>query len=455
MLRLCYQFDIQNTIVRFELRKLFQKSSVILKNRLTDSVLDKNIVDTENNSDIKKEFIKGSKFEIEVAEYLSSKQCLKDIKSMIPEKYTRKRYKYPDSQFVVDKDIAEELISLIKPKLLEDSTCHIFEINPGPGAITEQLLQCDIKNLRIFESDSNFISNLNVLSMLNKKTTPITQYNFLLTSALVYKDKFDNNGRFDSIMSDIQHKKWEDSPAVKIIGVIPPAFRGGTDLVRYLIYNIIFQTGLVLYGRPELFVVMQPSSYLQITSNNKDSHIVYRSSSVLFSLFFESEILRKIPKKCVFPWSFRNSSKRLSPIHKILATDKEFLYFVRVTPHADLLTKIKPELLKPLWYFLRHHMISRRNRVIETIENWIPGCGPRLIAEGITLFTEFGDLTPQEILHIFKLFASWPEFNSCPFLSSMETALLKMENPGCVDVLEDEDSEEVVEENGKTKQVKL
>lgn len=85
--------------------------------------------------------------------------------------------------------------------------------------------------------------------------------------------------------------------------------------------------------------------------------------------------------------------------------------------------------------------------------NWIPGCGPRLISEGLTIFTEFGDLTPSELLNVFNCFVSWPEFNSCPFLASMESTLLKMESPGYENSLEDEfddnDIEEVVSKNKK------
>jgi dimethyladenosine transferase 2 len=48
--------------------------------------------------------------------------------------------------------------------------------------------------------------------------------------------------------------------------------------------------------------------------------------------------------------------------------------------------------------------------------------------DGMTIFTEFGDLTPQEILSVFHKFVSWPEYSICPFLASMETTFMKMES---------------------------
>lgn len=50
---------------------------------------------------------------------------------------------------------------------------------------------------------------------------------------------------------------------------------------------------------------------------------------------------------------------------------------------------------------------------------WIPGCGIRLIAKDYTIFTQFGDLTPAQIMELFKEFKTWPEYNESNFLTSM------------------------------------
>nr|CAD7425591.1 unnamed protein product [Timema monikensis] len=128
------------------------------------------------------------------------------------------------------------------------------------------------------------------------------------------------------------------------------------------------------------------------------------------------------------------SHKGLNPPHfnraygLINRIDSDFMYLVKITPRRDLFENIGPaNNLQPLWYFVRHHMTSRRKRIIPELERWIPNCGPRLIMRGINIFTEFGDLTPHEILLIFQDFSSWPEYPMCTFPASVETALLKME----------------------------
>lgn len=40
--------------------------------------------------------------------------------------------------------------------------------------------------------------------------------------------------------------------------------------------------------------------------------------------------------------------------------------------------------------------------------------------ERITIFTEFGELTPSQILTLFNEFVNWPEFQQSPFLQTME-----------------------------------
>lgn len=69
----------------------------------------------------------------------------------------------------------------------------------------------------------------------------------------------------------------------------------------------------------------------------------------------------------------------------------------------------------------------------------MPGCGTRLISKGLTIFDQFGDLTPFQILDIFLYFSSWPEFSTSPFLHSMETKLMRMEEPGHNDDIEDDE----------------
>lgn len=49
---------------------------------------------------------------------------------------------------------------------------------------------------------------------------------------------------------------------------------------------------------------------------------------------------------------------------------------------------------------------------------FVPGCGPKLIKEGFDICTKFKDLTPRQLLDLFKLYKSWPEYDENAFSST-------------------------------------
>lgn len=66
--------------------------------------------------------------------------------------------------------------------------------------------------------------------------------------------------------------------------------------------------------------------------------------------------------------------------------------------------------------------------------------------ENMNIFTQFGDLSPSQVLSIFDEFINWPEYKQCPFIASMENSLLKLEttpdeSPDNLDLQEVDDME--------------
>lgn len=56
--------------------------------------------------------------------------------------------------------------------------------------------------------------------------------------------------------------------------------------------------------------------------------------------------------------------------------------------------------------------------------------------DDINIFTEFGDLTPIQVLTLFDEFINWPEFKECSFNASLENTLMKLHTTPDEDVLE-------------------
>ncbi|KFM79897.1 Dimethyladenosine transferase 2, mitochondrial, partial [Stegodyphus mimosarum] len=101
--------------------------------------------------------------------------------------------------------------------------------------------------------------------------------------------------------------------------------------------------------------------------------------------------------------------------------DLQHFYLVKLTPVSDLpkLVTDSNKLLE-FYYFVRNHLGKRTAYVIPTMEKWIPFCGPRLIKEGMNVFTRFGDLNPKQILMLFNQFSSWPEYEDSSFHTAFQ-----------------------------------
>ncbi|KAJ8873724.1 hypothetical protein PR048_024558 [Dryococelus australis] len=197
-------------------------------------------------------------------------------------------------------------------------------------------------------------------------------------------------------------------------------------------------------GRPFQHTIRQGIKHL--TCDGTAGYLLYRTSSVLFQLIFEWEILTKVPRKALFPWHTGYPDKKFTKLSKVQSVNAEWVYLVKCVPRRDFFDAVVPsEQLQQLLFFVRHNMSSRHNRVIPQLERWIPGCGPRVISKGMTIFSRFGDLSPQEILSLFRDFASWPEYSECPFQASIEYAYLKME-PGSEDLDETPTQSQGIEE---------
>nr|CAD7457563.1 unnamed protein product [Timema tahoe] len=384
-----------------------------------DRNADKNIHDI---SDLKRESsakMKRPKKEIppskEVLDYFNLTENLKSI----PNKLMKVRRITPEHLYVMQPNVAEDIVSIIKDDLL-DGDGPVLEANPGLGLITEALLRQGIPRVRLYEASPPFVRHLNQ-TLKEKYNDRITLMHCDLFSMwkMVFQDKLDNGARMDTVLEGIAKRSWTDGieAAMKIVGVLP-----SLGFIKHLLNSITFQTGIMIYGRPELYLIMNPALYI-VTG-----YLQYRASSVLFQILFTSDLLTKLPRKAILPWIIDSSTKKLSNVKKIHTHDSDFMYLVKIAPRRDIFESLgSANNLQPLWYFVRHHMTSRRKRIIPELERWIPNCGPRLIMRGINIFTEFGDLTPHEILLIFQDFLSWPEYPMCTFPASMETALLKME----------------------------
>ncbi|XP_049805483.1 dimethyladenosine transferase 2, mitochondrial isoform X2 [Schistocerca nitens] len=304
----------------------------------------------------------------EISNYFQTKESLRNVLKDVPGKILKMRRKIPEALYLVDDDVADEIVTTIN-KEVESLNSPIIEANPGLGLITKRLLNCGAQNLQLYESSAEFKARLQAIEEENRSRVTLYSADILDLAKFKFQDKMDSGSRVETIIKRVPARSWNDDIAFRVVGVLP-----SFGFLKYLMLSHILQSGLMLQGRPELYVVISPTLY------------------------------------------------------HFKAAEEEYMYLVKIVARKDFFEKVVPvEHLQPLWYFLRTHMMSRRNRIVPQLEQWIPGCGPRLIIKGRSIFDQFGDLNPPELLSLFKEFISWPEFYQSNFLSSMETNFMKTE----------------------------
>lgn len=74
--------------------------------------------------------------------------------------------------------------------------------------------------------------------------------------------------------------------------------------------------------------------------------------------------------------------------------------------------------------------------------------------DNINIYTEFGDLRPNQVLTLFNQFVSWPEHQESSFSDSLENILIKMHTNPEDNENEIETKEEDESKNGKSKRSK-
>ncbi|KFB38764.1 AGAP001720-PA-like protein [Anopheles sinensis] len=313
--------------------------------------------------------------------------------------------------------------------------------------LTEQLLQRKLKNLRLYETDVSFESRLKSQFNLPPDVLRIADFNGLWR--LSYLDGFDSGRRVVNLLQGIPNKKWDDDDlSFRLFSVI-----GSVKFLRYLMNSITNQNEFYSLGRYEMILVMSPLLFSHIASTKNAGYKLYRGSTIVFQLYFEHEFLGTVPRKHFLPWNHNtNSSKKLRTLHQKLIQDgAEEWYLVKIMPRRNLYEHLLPDNLALFASFMTQHYVSRRSRVIPTLEHWIPHCGARLILNGnytqkkvpvnplpgqllksqplssndyvdkMTIYTEFGELTPSQVLTLFNEFINWSDFHQSPFLQAVDS----------------------------------
>lgn len=95
----------------------------------------------------------------DVVNYLENNPEYHGIQNQIPKSLLRK-YKTPESMYLINKTTAKEIANTIKNHLNGDSP--VVEVNPGLGYLSHELLRCHNGHLYMYETLNHFSQCLSV-----------------------------------------------------------------------------------------------------------------------------------------------------------------------------------------------------------------------------------------------------------------------------------------------------
>jgi len=176
------------------------------------------------------------------------------------------------------------------------------------------------------------------------------------------------------------------------------------SFIRDLTYSCIARDDLFQFGRPEFIIYIPAKEYERLSSVPGMASRVYHSGSIISQILFDLELLEHVPAKLFYPWPTVGKRKVWSDAEMVL---------IRYAPKAN--PAIPDAELTNFQFFLRHGCHSKKRQLVQQLEEWVPGCGPRLIALGHRVFTSLRDLSPAQLLEVFLEFRSWPEYPGCSF----------------------------------------
>ncbi|KAH8311245.1 hypothetical protein KR044_005209, partial [Drosophila immigrans] len=404
-----------------------------------------------------------------------------------PEKLLSKKQKSAAYMYVADAEIAQQISDYLEPHLRQTECDTVVELNPGPGHLTRHLLdrESQFRKIVLLESTDHFMPRLQELHSLYPDRVKVRHGDFVNLWKLAYMDKMDSGMRVADLLYDVPQKRFTEDVNSLILGAV-----GSYPFFKHLVNSLIFQTSLYNLGRCEMILAVPPPIYIHLTCSNDIGYLIYRSTSVLFQILFEHSFIAKVPREHFLPQQAKQTLTKSSKLGKVKAINPEYLYLVKFKPRRNLHDLCAVQDLPALWFFIKQNFVSRRNRIIPNLEKWVPGCGPRLIINrsssspvapvygddavgelppysmpsttmstrdyfpNINIYTQFGDLSPSQMLTLFTQFHQWPEYSESSFLASLENTLLKLESvsdePGLDDGVnlpeEDDINSEQVEE---------
>jgi len=288
----------------------------------------------------------------------------------------------------------------------------ILEINCGPGVLTKTFLENGVSTVvgaNELEDKNNFSPFLRDLQ--NHFGDNRFQFD--------YCNRWqDGNKVLKKVVKDLQLASASYEKNLSVV-ILAPSVSYRNQLANFCIYKI---KNDLFYSKKDIdfYLIFDDMTMFDLRNVNHElykTHTYHRNYQILIlHMFFDITPLGKYPRQLFSSIKIRRN------VHKrFIRYDPDVIHLVRLRLKADHASMVPPGQYWALVQMVR--LISRKGarRIIPLMEDLVPNCGLRLLAEGFDMTEAVNDLEPSRFIEMYKLLVSFPEFRNSPLQHFFES----------------------------------
>ncbi|XP_020007162.2 dimethyladenosine transferase 2, mitochondrial isoform X1 [Castor canadensis] len=260
------------------------------------------------------------------------------------------KYTSDHKRYVTDRKLAETLAQMLRRKLKKHRQL-VMECNPGPGILTEALLETGVDVIAL-ESDKTFIPHLKSLGKSLDGKLKVIHCDFFKVdhnhsepprSAITVSHRLFQNLEIEAV-------PWSSGVPFKVIGIFP--LKNERKALWKLLYDLYSCTSIYKYGRVELNMFIGEKEYQKLMANPRNPDL-YQVLSVLWQVACDIKVLHKEPWSSFDVYN-RNGQLGNTKHKELLQRIQQNMYLIQMTPRRNLFT----ENLTPINYDVFFHMVK-------------------------------------------------------------------------------------------------
>nr|XP_033792939.1 dimethyladenosine transferase 2, mitochondrial [Geotrypetes seraphini] len=288
---------------------------------------------------------------------------------------------------------------------LVDSGARVFECNPGPGILTQTLLDAGAQVVAL-ESDKVFLPDLQALKNKLNGQLEVVHCDFFkldpLSSGLMKPPVMFSEKLFETL--GISRIPWTADVPVKVVGFFSES--NERNKLWKLIYSLYEQISIFSYGRIELNMFISEKEYKKLIAKPGDMRN-YSALSILFQLACDIQLLH------MEPWcSFLTSRDKKLSVPKSVLVPNDHLCLVRLTPRRNLFTEHLFTINSTRFVLMvKMCLIKRRAKLFDKLNSWNIDEGQSLLKQlEIPNDVLTGNLYPEEYMRLFEAMVHHTDF---------------------------------------------